>query len=243
MDTSIIGHIIDDLLDDIRPLSFGSPITHIYNPLQYARANFEKYWRTYGLPPCEAVFLGMNPGPWGMAQTGIPFGHVQLVREWIGINGAVKTPVRQHPKRPVQGFACRRMEVSGQRLWGWAKARFKTPQCFFERFWVANYCPLVFMEESGRNRTPDKLPKMDKAPLFAACDRALQRTVDFLQPRYVVGVGAFAAKQARTALKGYHVKVGQILHPSPASPRANAGWAEVVEGQLGEMGISVIGIR
>lgn len=239
MHISIMNRIIDELLDDLLTLSFSAPITHVYNPLIYARDNFVKYWSTYGRPPKEVIFLGMNPGPWGMAQTGIPFGHIELVREWIGINGRVNQPARQHPKRPIQGFQCRRMEVSGQRLWGWAKSRFETPRQFFKRFWVANYCPLVFMEESGRNRTPDKLPRQEKDKLFAACDKALQRTVDYIKPRHVIGVGAFAAGRARIALDGDDVNIGQILHPSPASPKANAGWADVVEGQLVEMGIGV----
>ena len=37
-----------------------------------------------------------------------------------------------------------------------------TAEAFFERFFVHNYCPLVFLEESGRNRTPDKLPKAER---------------------------------------------------------------------------------
>jgi single-strand selective monofunctional uracil DNA glycosylase len=231
--------IIDDLLNELLPLSFSEPITHVYNPLIYARANFIQYWSIYGRPPKEVIFLGMNPGPWGMAQTGIPFGHVELVEKWIGINGSVAQPAKQHPRRPIQGFQCQKREVSGQRLWGWAQSRFKTPQQFFRRFWVANYCPLVFMEESGRNRTPDKLPKKEKNYLYAACDKALMRTVDWLQPRYVIGVGAFAAKRAGIALNGSGVNVGQILHPSPANPKANAGWAQVAERQLAEMGIEI----
>src|SRR5688572_32536315 len=95
----------------------------------------------------------MNPGPFGMAQTGVPFGDVAMVRDWLGIVAAVAKPRDEHPKRPVLGFECQRSEVSGARLWGWARARFGTPQRFFERFFVANYCPLAFMESSGANRT------------------------------------------------------------------------------------------
>jgi single-strand selective monofunctional uracil DNA glycosylase len=127
--------------------------------------------------------------------------------------------------------------VSGSRLWGWARQRFGTPERFFARFFIANYCPLMFLEESGRNRTPDRLPAAELAPLAAACDRALRRTVEILAPPRVIGVGRFAARRAESALAGLPVAVGQILHPSPASPAANRGWAEQAEAQLAALGV------
>ena len=142
----------------VQELDFGPPVSHVYNPLVYAWESHRTYLERYGQGRKEVIFLGMNPGPWGMAQTGVPFGEVGLVRDWLGIESAVAKPEREHPKRPVEGFDCRRSEVSGRRLWGWARERFGTPEQFFSRFFVANYCPLVFLEESGRNRTPDRLP-------------------------------------------------------------------------------------
>lgn len=122
----------------------------MYNPLEYAREPAEKYLELAGGSRREALFLGMNPGPWGMAQTGVPFGTVDLVRNWLGIEGRVDKPNPEHPRRPVLGFDVTREEISGQRFWGWARECFGTPDRFFERFFVANYCPLVFMEKSGK---------------------------------------------------------------------------------------------
>src|SRR5208283_2872871 len=183
------------------------------------------------------VLVGMNPGPFGMAQTGIPFGDVTMVRDWLGLQGPVGKPNRMHPKRPVLGFECPRSEVSGSRLWGWARDRFGTPDRFFATFFVANYCPLAFFEASGRNFTPDKLPAAEQAPLFAACDGALRRLVEAMQPSHVVGVGSFAFKRAQAALSGFDLMVGSILHPSPASPLANRGWAAAASRQLAALGI------
>jgi len=183
------------------------------------------------------VLLGMNPGPFGMAQTGVPFGDVGMVRDWLGIDAPVGRPAREHPKRPVQGFACPRGEVSGRRLWGWARARFGAPEGFFARFFVANYCPLVFMEESGRNLTPDKLPRAERERLFAACDRALRACVAELRPRYVVGIGGFAAGRAAAALAATGVGLGTAPHPSPASPAANRGWEALMDRALAGLGI------
>ena len=105
-------------------LRFAAPVTHVYNPLGYARAPGRAYLERYGALPGRVILLGMNPGPWGMVQNGIPFGEVSLVRDWLGIRGKIARPAREHPKRPVLGMQCRRSEVSGARLWGWAKGRF-----------------------------------------------------------------------------------------------------------------------
>lgn len=227
-----LNNIARELAAAVNRLSFGSPVTHVYNPLDYAWVSHADYLERFGEAPKEVLFLGMNPGPWGMAQTGVPFGEVNAVRDWLGINGTVGSPKNEHPKRPVRGFDCSRSEVSGARLWGWAREIFGTPEEFFSRFFIANYCPLAFLEESGRNRTPDKLPAAEREPLFEICDRALQRTVEYLRPDLVVGVGTFAEKRARAALVDMKVRVGRILHPSPASPAANRGWNESATREL-----------
>ena len=219
-------------------LQFGPPVSHVYNPLDYARDAHEEYLRRFGGAPGRVVLVGMNPGPWGMTQTGVPFGEVELVRDWLAIRSPVGRPLVEHPERPVEGFACRRREVSGRRLWGWARDRFGSPGRFFRRFFVANYCPLLFLESSGRNLTPDRLPPAARTPLLAACDSALRDTIEALAPRRVIGVGGFAEARAVAALSGMPVEVGRILHPSPASPKANRGWAPQAEADLARLGIS-----
>ncbi len=236
---SELARITAALRREVDALRFGAPTTHVYDPLDYAREPHARYLERWGGGPKQVVLVGMNPGPFGMAQTGVPFGEVALVRELLGIEAKVKRPAREHPKRPIEGFACTRSEVSGQRFWGLVRDRFGTPERFFARFFVINYCPLVFMEASGKNRTPDKLPAREREPLFAACDRALAAMVDVLGPHTVVGVGAFAEERARVALAGRSVTIGSILHPSPASPLANGGWAEKAEAQLRALGIEV----
>lgn len=229
--------IASDLSKAVAPMRFSAPVTHVYNPLAYARAPHEEYLRRYALHPREVLLVGMNPGPWGMAQTGVPFGDVDIVRDWMGIEEPVGKPAQEHPKRLILGFECTRSEVSGTRLWGWARDTFGTPEKFFARFFVANYCPLCFMEESGRNFTPDKLPASELEPLREVCDEALRRLVAHLSPLYVIGVGAFAEKRIRVALPAYDGVVGRVLHPSPASPKANRGWSGAAVAELRAMGI------
>lgn len=222
----------------LRPLKFSAPVAYTYNPLDYAWAPFDDYLSRYGGGKKEVVLVGMNPGPWGMMQTGIPFGEVGVVRDWLEIRGKVHAPKSFHPKRPILGMDCLRSEVSGKRLWGWAGRRFKTPAKFFSRFFILNYCPLAFLEESGKNFPADKIAAAERTPLEKLCDGALRAAVLELQPKIVVGVGQFAANRARTALSGTNIAVGDILHPSPASPLANKGW----EGQA-EIGLRALGIE
>lgn len=227
-----------DLSDQVARLRFGAPITHVYNPLEYAREPHELYLRKYGGGRKRVVFLGMNPGPFGMAQTGVPFGEIPAVQDWLKICAPVGKPEHEHPKRPVTGFACERSEVSGRRLWGLFAQRFGAPEKFFAEHFVSNYCPLVFCEESGRNFTPDKLPAAEQAKLFAACDEHLRRVVEILEPEWLIGVGGFAQKRAEAMAVKAKVKSGVILHPSPASPAANRGdWGKTVTKQLVELGV------
>ncbi|HEX7079498.1 MAG TPA: uracil-DNA glycosylase family protein [Gammaproteobacteria bacterium] len=223
----------------VDPLRFAPPVACTYNPLVYAWEPHARYLERYGTGPREVLLVGMNPGPFGMVQTGVPFGDVGMVRGWLEITGTVRRPKCEHPKRPVLGFDCPRSEVSGSRLWGWAKERFGAPARFFERFFVWNYCPLAFVEESGRNRPPDKLPAAEQRTLFTACDDALRAVVAELGPRLVIGVGGFAERRAREALAGAGCTVGCILHPSPANPAANRGWAAVIERQLAALGVEI----
>jgi single-strand selective monofunctional uracil DNA glycosylase len=230
-------HAADALSDALASMRFAEPVTHVYNPLVYARAGYAAYLRLVGETPKRAIFLGMNPGPWGMAQTGVPFGQVAWARDWLGIDVPVGKPEYEHPSRPVTGFACERLEVSGSRVWGAISHHFGTPDAFFSRYLILNYCPLVFMEASGRNRTPDKLSAGERKALFAACDDHLRTAVALLQPEWIIGVGAFAEERARRALKDTTVHFGRILHPSPANPLTNQGWVPVVARELSDMGL------
>lgn len=239
--TQKLIEISDQLVKELDDVVLSSPVTHIYQPLRYARAPHVQYLERYGAKtPREVLLIGMNPGPWGMAQTGVPFGEISFVRDWMGVEAPVGKPENEHPKKPVDGFACKRSEVSGSRLWGWAKERFGSAENFFERFFVVNYCPLLLLSETGANRTPPQLPKAERAQILEPCDAALRAIVDYFDPEFVLGVGAFAEKRIAEALgKDSPRKIGRILHPSPASPIANRGWAEQAEKEFRALGVNI----
>jgi len=184
------------------------------------------------------VFLGMNPGPFGMVQTGIPFGEIAAVRDWLKISAPIEAPAAAHPKRPVLGYDCPRSEVSGRRLWKLFAERFGTPERFFAGHFVANYCPLAFLSASGSNVTPDKLARAERTRLAAVCDAHLHRVLEILEPEWLIGIGAFARERAELAAVGTKIRVGQILHPSPASPKANRhDWTKTAAAELAALGV------
>ena len=225
----------------VSKLKFTDEITHIYNPLEYAWKAHEIFIEKFGAGKKKIIFLGMNPGPWGMAQTGLPFGEIAAATNWLGIRTEVGHPENEHPKRIIEGFGCGRSEVSGKRLWGLMSERFGSPENFFSDHWVANYCPLSFMTETGKNFTPDKLPKEQRDMLFEACDQHLRATAGILEPEWMLGIGKFAETRINDAMKAEvdsgQIKSGTVLHPSPASPAANRGWAEAATKKMISYGL------
>ena len=238
---------VEDLVRAARRLAaacgkvrFHDPVRYVYNPLDYARRGHEEYLRRFGAGTKRVVFLGMNPGPWGMAQTGVPFGEVESVRDWMGVSAPVRPPRHTHPRVPVTGFDCRRSEVSGRRLWGLMRNRFGSPREFFRTHLVVNYCPLLFLDASGRNVTPDKLCRQDREPLLRACDAHLSEVVEVLRPSWLIGIGRFAQGRLETLRReeGWKgITITGIPHPSPASPQANRDWAGKTAAILREAGI------
>jgi len=249
MSATVLLDCARELSRALAQLRFPAPVAHVYDPHVYAWAPYEAYVNRYGAGPKRVLLLGMNPGPFGMMQTGVPFGEIAAVRDWMDICGQVDRPAHEHPKRPIEGFSCRRSEVSGRRLWGWAAARFGTAQAFFADWFVLNYCPLAFLEASGRNFTPDKLPAALLAEVHDACDRHLAAALTTLAPEWAIGVGAFAEKRIRAVVESElidgavarRIRVGQILHPSPASPAANRGWVAAAAKQLAALGVPLPG--
>jgi len=237
---SISGQLIEAtqlLTQSLESFEAVDPVRFVYHPLIYAWPIHEAYIQQYGATKKRVIFLGINPGPFGMAQTGIPFGEVAAVKNWLHLAGAIAKPQLECPSRPVQGWACHRSEVSGRRLWGLFQDRFQTADRFFADHYVVNYCPLLFLEQNGRNFTPDKFPKKLQDLLFDACDQYLENLVHILQPEWVIGIGGLMGKRCQSLFEGSKVRYGHILHPSPANPQANGGgWTQKVTQQMLDMG-------
>lgn len=164
-----------------------------------------------------------------------------MVKDWFRLpvkELEVGRPERENGKRKVTGWDTKRGEVSGRRLWGWARERYgEDPMGFFRWAWVYNYCPLVWMGSSGRNITPVGLKKVERERVEMCCDKALKEVGKVLEPRIVVGIGGYAYEKVKKCL-GDEVRVEKVLHPSPANPRASqteGGWGKIVDDQLSEI--------
>ena len=210
----------------------------IYNPLRYAWDVHEEYLRRSGGHGAKAILMGMNPGPHGMGQMGIPFAATTVVRELIGIQGIeVNQPVNPHPNRPVNGLSHPKEEVSGTRLWNALSERYGSAGCIFEKVFVLNHCPLmIFSGPRATNITPDNIAGPSVKRLIERCDEHLREVVRILGIESVVGVGKYAERRARESLASMGVSVTSCWHPSPASPLANrnggADWRENISSVL-----------
>nr|XP_971699.2 PREDICTED: single-strand selective monofunctional uracil DNA glycosylase [Tribolium castaneum] len=212
----------------LKPLRFKPPVAYVYNPVEYAFKANESYVRKYCQGPKKLLFLGMNPGPFGMCQTGVPFGEIKSVRDWLEIEEEVGKPEKECPQRPVLGFACTRSEVSGDRLWNVLKKLCGSPENFFKNCFIYNYCPIAMLRSDGGNLTPRDIK--DTQVLEEICDRHYFKIIELLQPEIIIGIGEYAEKRSLATLKNNNsnIRVIRLPHPSPRS-KNNQNWAEKAE--------------
>lgn len=216
------------LRDDIPDVSIEDKVDWFYNPIDYAWSVHRQYLEVFGGERKHAVFLGMNPGPWGMGQTGVPFGDPYIVRDWmeIGEDASVGTPENIREERPVHGFSSDRKEGSGQRLFGYFRERFESVPAFFESSFVLNYCPLLMFSPEGKNLTPSDLLKADRERIYEICDPYVRDMVSFYQPEVLVGIGKFGTERLQDVFPDRKDDIYRIPHPSPASPIATRDGGE-----------------
>ncbi len=221
-------------------------VAHIYAPLEYANQVHQAYIRKFAGLGSKTLLLGLNPGPFGMGQTGIPFGATAIVREFLGLRGfEILQPGDTHHKRPIEGLGFKRQEISGTRLWRGLGEFLGAAEDIHRSVFLMNHCPLLFLEASGRNLTPDRLKGEAAAEMLSACDEHVLRTMEILGTRSIIGVGRFAERRAlelAPALK-WNVDVHYLLHPSPQVPEANREggkvWRARLNNTLRDAGVSL----
>ncbi|XP_018405230.1 PREDICTED: single-strand selective monofunctional uracil DNA glycosylase [Cyphomyrmex costatus] len=228
--------IEQELCTKLLDITFPPSIQYIYNPLEYASETHAMYVRKYCTGTKKILFVGMNPGPWGMSQTGVPFGEINMVRDWLKISGPVNKPSKEHPDRKVIGFQCTRSEVSGLRLWSLFRDLCEIPENFFRYAYMHNYCPLAFMDDKARNITPAEIKGEGQRILHEACDKSLIDIIQLLKVEIVVGIGNYAEKRAQIAAQtgGLSVQVMVLRHPSPRAV-GNQNWNETAKQRLNEL--------
>jgi len=68
---SLLLKVVFLLFDCFQGLTFGEKVAYVYNPLEYATEPHEAFVRKFLNSTKSVLFLGMNPGPFGMAQNGV----------------------------------------------------------------------------------------------------------------------------------------------------------------------------
>ena len=226
------------LRDEVDSLAFTYD-GYIYNPLDYAQAMHEAYLSRYVRQSAKVLFLGMNPGPFGMMQTGVPFGEVNAVRDYLKLSLPVLKPKKEHPNRPVEGMNIKRSEGSGKRLWGLISLKWPNPDEFFKDHCIFNYCHLGFLDsgKTAKNFTPDHLPKEERKALEDVCDSYLKDIIDLIDPMALIGIGKYAQAKLEAVNDKADRIVSSIIHPSPGNPQANVDWNGKTTEKMKELGL------
>ena len=174
-----------------------------------------------------------------MVQTGIPFGEINTVKNYLKISGEIKSPATENPVLLVKGYAATRSEVSGKRLWGMISETFPRAEDFFANNLIFNYCPLFFSTISAGKRTnltPDKINKTDRDALYSICDDFIITAARLLTPQFIIGIGGFAQQRLTKIFSGQSYQIESILHPSPLNAQANKDFNGLARKKLYELG-------
>lgn len=197
----------------------------VYNPLNYASLLHNQFLNR-NTNTIDNLFMGMNPGPFGMAQNGVPFGATSKVKDFLKINGSVDLVLDAHPKLPIVGLEMKREEESGKRFWSVMEEIYGNCEEFFKHSFATNYCPLAFIDKgsTAKNITPDKLSKQDQKKIELVCDEFLEKQINILKPKRIIAIGRYSEKMA---LKNKDkIEVLYLFHPSPANPKGFSYWKE-----------------
>jgi len=150
--------------EGLRPCLVRSTGWKVWNPGLYGEPWHSRFRRCYPPAARPLVLFGLNPGPYGMAQTGIPFTDI---RRLVSALPALVAELRNAGKRlEVPGLApvslppylSRTFEASSVRVYRFLERSWGDAERGWREVVAANPCPLLFIDtETGKNRTPADL--------------------------------------------------------------------------------------
>jgi single-strand selective monofunctional uracil DNA glycosylase len=217
----------------------------VLDPGRYGERWHHRFRRCYPVGPRPLLVFGLNPGPYGMAQTGVPFTDLKrlefhlprLWRELLAAREPVALPGLAPPS--LRPFLTRTFESSSVRVYKFLERAFGSAEQAFRRVAFVNPCPLLFIDRAtGENRTPADLPRA--APRLMREFDALRRTtvleaVSELEARGAVLLGKDVARAAAPALRAA-LPADSVLeweHPARAVPET---WARGLHESLAARG-------
>jgi single-strand selective monofunctional uracil DNA glycosylase len=191
----------------------------IWNPGLYAASWHALFRKEYPASAGCILVFGLNPGPYGMAQTGIPFTDLKRLREHLprlakGLErrGCSLAGVGLAP-RSLRPYLSRTFESSAVRVYRFLSRGWGSAEDGWRSVVVANPCSLLFMDAAGENRTPADLVgavSRRTGSLVAArrlrerCNAlrrlAAREAVRVLSPRGVVLLGKDAQRAMQTGI-------------------------------------------
>ncbi|XP_073819638.1 uncharacterized protein isoform X2 [Musca autumnalis] len=203
---------------------------HTYNPVVHAAEIHCNYLQKYLDSPKRILFVGMNPGRYGALQTGIPFGNITTVKIGMGLKGRITPTPGQRGKIRIRGLEAPEVEhdSSSTRFWRLISELFDGAENYldllFEKCFVHNFCPLVFIDSDGLNVS---LPYIEPNPrLFAECRKTLGKQITLLKPDLIICIGKFVRSMLSKTRQAKGREILMIEHPSYKNYISADKWIE-----------------
>ena len=132
----------------------------VWNPGSYGAPWHRVFREIYPLRERPILMFGLNPGPYGMGQTGIPFTDVRRLRQCLPKMALTLRERGREPRVPglaprsLRRFFTREFESSAVRVYRFLELGWGSAEKGWRSVGVANSCPLLFLDPEGRNQTP-----------------------------------------------------------------------------------------
>jgi len=226
------------------------------DPTRYCRSAWAAYLQMAARLGCVLV-VGMNPGPHGMAQTGVPFTDPWIVDELDLQAPRADVPPAdipavgswRHRSHRARGVLGSKREESAKRLWPLlreicapyaavgpsADKIAEATRRVCNEVLLVNALPICWLDPAGKNVSAEQVEKRAPAQvregLRDLVNEWLQAVADILRPAAVIGVGRWAREFVTDLDVDHFVEIpfrDGIKHPSP-SAGSEAAWRAEAE--------------
>jgi len=169
----------------------------VWNPALYALDIYQEYLTKFPPEPGAILALGLNPGPYGMAQTGIPFTDCRTASGALGMEMTIpgKAPDDLISRlKKANGKWRGTYERSSLGMYRFLILAWGDIKTAYRNWFVGNPCPLLFLDPERWNVTPadPRLRRMKEVGELR--QRAVIGFSEILNPRGIVCFGKDVAK-------------------------------------------------
>jgi single-strand selective monofunctional uracil DNA glycosylase len=199
----------------------------VLDPSRYGERWHAPFRRLYPPRARPLLVFGLNPGPYGMAQTGIPFTDLKRLAQGLPRLAAELARSGERLSLPglapssLQPFLTRTFESSSVRVHRFLRLAHGSAERAFREVVFVNPCPLLFIDRAlGENRTPADLPRALRAGVDEARVEVVSVAVARLRARGAIVLGRDAAAALSVPLRARlgERAVVEWEHPARAVP-------------------------